>query len=73
MAYELEKRDLGELAIDWESDFIVQQIISLATNDSMKQKIRVMQIEYRSFHTIPSFAQAIDSLYKSQTSFLKIR
>mgnify|MGYP001609086973 CR=1 FL=1 len=63
MAYELEKRDLGELVIDWGSDFLVQQIIDLATNRSIKQKIRTMQLEYRSFHSIPSFAQAIHSLY----------
>jgi hypothetical protein len=64
MAYELEKMGLGELAIDWESDLIVQQIISLATNDSIKQKIREMQAKYRSFHSIPSFARTLDSLYK---------
>ncbi len=64
MAYELEKMGLGELAIDWESNLIVQQIISLAANDSIKQKIRGMQAKYRSFHTIPSFARTLDSLYK---------
>lgn len=64
MAYELEKRDLGELAIDWGSEFLIQQIIGIATSRSIKLKIRTMQSEYRSFHSIPSFAQAIHSLYK---------
>lgn len=68
MAYELEKRDLGELAIDWGSDSILQQIIGLATNDSIRQKIRAMQDEYRSFHTIPSFAHALDSLYQGEVA-----
>jgi hypothetical protein len=64
MTYELEKRNLGELAVDWENDSIVQQIISLATSHSIKQKIKAMQSEYRAFHSIPSYAQVIDSLYK---------
>lgn len=67
MAYELEKRDLGELAIDWRSESVLQQIIGLATNDSIRQKVRAMQGEYRSFHTIPSFAHALDFLYKGMS------
>ena len=64
MAYELEKRNLGELAIDWTNNSVIQQIISLATSYSIEQKIKAMQSEYRSFHCIPSFARAIHSLYK---------
>lgn len=65
MAYELEKRKLGELAVDWHDNAIIQKMVHLAMDPVVKQRIKAMQMEYRTFHSISSYAKVIDSLYRS--------
>lgn len=65
MAYELEKRDLGELVLEWDNVPLIQFIRKVAKDESIKQKVSAMRDEYRTFHTIPSFAHSLDILYKS--------
>ena len=65
MAYELEKMDLGELVLEWGNVPLIPFICKVAKDETIKQKVSAMRDEYRTFHTIPSFAHSLDILYKS--------
>jgi len=61
MHYELKKWELGFLAINWEDD-IVNIILSMYEDSSIKEKMKLMQDYYVDFHSVSSFAKKIDLL-----------
>jgi hypothetical protein len=65
MAYELNKWNLSELVLDWEDDQIFKEVVRIAADPSVNERMRAMQVEYLSFHNTFSYAQSIGSLYKA--------
>ena len=63
MAYELEKRDLNALCINWDSSDALQRVIDVNYDEVIQSRFIRMRDEYRSFHSIPSFARELEVLW----------
>jgi hypothetical protein len=62
MASELEKFGLGELAVDWDSDFSWKFIVSVAQDAGVREKFNKMSLMYRKRHSLPSFAAEVSRI-----------
>jgi hypothetical protein len=63
MSYELEKYHLNELAINFDSLDIIQQLKSITDNLNVKNKLRLMKQSYEKIHSIENYAFVIKSVY----------
>jgi hypothetical protein len=69
MEYELIKYGLGELAIDCNSDSLLQDIISISNSNIINKKLQEMQNIYKDFHSKSSFSKSLKKIHDSAIKF----
>lgn len=63
MAGELQRYDLSELILDWDSPRLFEDLIRLADSAEVRSKTARMQAAYRDFHSEAGYARAVRALY----------
>jgi len=63
MAGELQRYDLSELILDWDSPRLFEDLIRLADSAEVRSKTACMRAAYRDFHSEAGYARAVRALY----------
>ena len=62
MAYELTRCGLGGLVIDWESPNVLSEILRVARDAQIKERLARMQAEYQRYHSQIQYAKTLREL-----------
>jgi hypothetical protein len=65
MASQLERFELGELAIDWYRPDLSAHLTSLARDSSLRARLDRMRAAFLDTHNVRRFAEALDALYEA--------
>lgn len=64
MAAELSKYGLHELILDWQDDLVLNNLVTIANDNTIKTKVIKMQQAYRKFHNIQTYAEIMESSFQ---------
>ncbi len=62
MSYELEKYGLNELALNWDSEKIIEDLISVSNDIAIQKKIKIMKLSYKNKHSLENYAFIMKSI-----------
>jgi hypothetical protein len=64
MAMELDRHNLSELCMDWNRYDIIELLLNLSKNETLKQKLKRMKNSYRAFHNKTTYAKKLRQLFE---------
>jgi hypothetical protein len=65
MAFELEKFDLSDLAIDWDDHRLFLRIDEIASNTLIRERLKRMRIAYNRLHNEMSYADRMLQIFQA--------